>query len=140
MKYGTHSSQCRSNYITTKKHICIIITGTNQAKQKTSLYQLDTTDDLPSGIMPLAVGHKMDHKYPKLLKIPMLNMEHDTIHILRTIIGNLQPIEIEDFEVSNNSWTTDGTADTTNSPAGLPSLLHKSSFQPEHNKTKHSIV
>ena len=37
-------------------------------------------------------------------------------HPENTIIGNLQPIEVEDSEVSNILWTTDGMADTTNSP------------------------
>ena len=30
------------------------------------LYQLDATHNLPCGIIPLTVGHKIDHKYPKL--------------------------------------------------------------------------
>ena len=68
-------------------------------------------------------------------------MEHDTIYIpQKAIIGNLQPIEIEGIEVSNMSWTIDGTADTTNSPVELPSMPPESSFQPEHNTTKYSIV
>ena len=105
------------------------------------LYQPDAADVLLSGIIPLTVDHKIDHKYPKLLKTHLLNTEHNTIHIPRkTTIGNLQPIEIEDFEVSNISWTTDCTADTTNSPMEFPSMLVESSFQPEHNNTKHSIV
>ena len=76
------------------------------------------------------MDHKIDHKYPKLLKIHLLSMKHDTIHIPRiTIIGNLKLIEIEDIEVSNISWTTDGTADTTNSPADVPRMPPESSFQ-----------
>ena len=47
------------------------------------LYQPDAADDLPSGIIPLAVDHKIDHKYPKLLKIPLCNTEYNTIYILR---------------------------------------------------------
>ena len=86
------------------------------------------------------MDHKIDDKYPKLLKIPLLNMEHNTVHILRKAIGNLQPIEVEDFEVSNIPWTTDGTADATNSPTELPSMLPESSLQPEHNSKKHSVV
>ena len=57
---------------------------------------VNATDDLLSGIIPLAVDHKMDHKYLKLLKIPLFNTEHHTKYIQRkTIIGILQPIEIE---------------------------------------------
>ena len=54
------------------------------------LYQLDAIDDLPSGIIPLSVDHKIGHKYPKLLKIPLLNTEHNIVHIPRnTITGKL---------------------------------------------------
>ena len=58
----------------------------------------------------------------------------------KTVIGNLQDIEVEDMEVSNILWTTDGTADTTNSLIKLSYMPPESSFQPEHNNTKHSIV
>ena len=104
------------------------------------LYQLDATDELLSGILPLAVNHKIDYKYPKLLKIPLLNTEHNTVHILiKTVIGTLQPVN-KDFEVSNISCTTDGTADTTSSSIELSFMLPKSSFQLEHSNTKHPIV
>ena len=82
--------------------------------------------------MPLAMDHKVHHKYPKLLKILLLNTEHGTVHIPRKTI-------IEEFEVSNISRTTYGTADTTNSPMELPSMPPELSCQPEHNNTKHSI-
>ena len=102
--------------------------------------ELDTKH-LYSGIMPLAVDHKIDHKYPKLLKIPLPNTEQNTVCIPRKpIIGSLQPIDVEDFEVSNISWTTDGTADTTNSPKELTCMPPESSFQPDYSNTKHSVV
>ena len=105
------------------------------------LYQLDATDDLPSGIIPLAVDHKIDHMYPKLLKIPLFNTEHNTADILRkTVIGNLQLIDVQDFKVSNTSWTTDNAADTTNSPMKLSCMLPKSSFQLDHRNTRHSMA
>ena len=84
--------------------------------------------------------HKID-KYPKLLKIPLPNTEHNTSHIPRiTIIGNVQPIDVEDLEVINISWTTHGTADTTNSPMQLPCMPPESGFQPEHNNMRHTVV
>ena len=68
-------------------------------------------------------------------------MEHDTIYIpRRNITGNLQTLEIEDFEVSHISWTTDSTANITNIPKELPSMPPEPSFQSEHNTIKHSIV
>ena len=47
------------------------------------LYQLNAADDLPSGNIPLAVDHKIGHKYPKLLKITLLHTKHNTLHIWR---------------------------------------------------------
>ena len=35
------------------------------------------------------------------MMITLLNMEQSTVYIPKTIIGNEQPIEVEDFEVSN---------------------------------------
>ena len=67
-------------------------------------------------------------------------MEHDTIHILRkTITGNLQPIEIENIEVSNVSWTKENS-NTTNSPAEHPAMPPESRVQPEQNNLKQSII
>ena len=93
------------------------------------LYQLDDIDDLLSGVMYLAVDHKIDHKYPKLLKIPLLNKDYNTFHIPRkTIIGKLQSLDVADFKVSNISWTTDGTATTTSKPTELPCMSPESIF------------
>ena len=93
------------------------------------LYQLDAADDLPSGIIPLAVGHKIHHKQPKLFKIPLINTQHSSVCNLRkTIIGNLQPIDVADFEVNSISWMTYGTANTTNSPTELPCTPSEASF------------
>ena len=100
------------------------------------LYQLNATDNLPCGILPLVVDHKIDHKYPNLIRIPLLNTEHNTIQIPRkTVIGQLQPIDVTDSEVNNMSWTTDHTT-PTNKPAELPCTLTKL----EHNINKHSVV
>ena len=87
------------------------------------IYQLTANDDLMVGIIPLAVYHKIEHKYPKLLSIPQLNTEHDPVHVPRkTIIRKLQPLEIEDTEVSNVLWTQDNI-NTTISPAELLSVI-----------------
>ena len=40
------------------------------------VYELSTGDDSPSQFIPLAVDHKINHKYSKLLNIPILNMAH----------------------------------------------------------------
>ena len=63
-------------------------------------YLLNASDDLPSGLITQAVDHKIHHNYPKLLNIPLLNTEYDTIHVPRkTVIGTLHLMEMEDIEV-----------------------------------------
>ena len=84
------------------------------------IYQLNATKDLPSGIILLAANHRIDHKYPKLLNISLLNTEYDAVHLLRkTVICKLLPIEIENIEVSNILWTKENSY-TTNIPAEQP--------------------
>ena len=65
---------------------------------------MDATDDFPPSIIPLALDHEIDHRYPKLLKIPLLNAEHNTVHIPRKIIiDTLQPIDVADLKISKIS-------------------------------------
>ena len=48
------------------------------------------------------VDHRIDHKCPKLLNIPLLNTKYDAAHVpSKTILGRLQPREIENIEISN---------------------------------------
>ena len=120
IKNRTHNMKCRSTSNTAKKHMHNISKAPTELNTK-HIYQLDTADDLTSGIS-IAVDHRIDHKYPKLQNIPLPITEYDTIHIPRkTIIRKLQPIEIDDFEVSNISWTNDNT-NSANSPVELPSM------------------
>ena len=37
------------------------------------IYTLNTSDDNTLDLIPLAADHKINHKYPKLLNIPILN-------------------------------------------------------------------
>ena len=57
----------------------------------------------------------------------------------KSIICKLQPIDVTAYEVNNISWTNDDTT-TMNKPAELPCMTPESSFQPDHNINKHSIV
>ena len=50
------------------------------------IYTLDVGNNLPLGIIPLAVDHKIDQKYPKSLNIPILNTTYDRVHIPRATV------------------------------------------------------
>ena len=104
---------------------------------------LDASDDLPLGIIPLVVDQKINHKYPKLLSIPILNITCNRVHIPRaTVFGMLNPIEIESIEVSNISWTKTKKSqdDIRNSQMELPTIPPELSFQWENNKTIGNIT
>ena len=59
------------------------------------IYQLNSSDDLPSGNILLALDNRIDHKYTKLLNIPLHDTEYDAVHMpIKTVIGKLQPLDI----------------------------------------------
>ena len=43
------------------------------------MYLLLFSDDLPLGLILLAVNQRIHHKYTELLNIPLLNIEYDTL-------------------------------------------------------------
>ena len=45
------------------------------------LYKLNASDYLPSELIPLAVDHKINHKFPKLLNIVILSTAHSRVYI-----------------------------------------------------------
>ena len=70
------------------------------------IYDLSTSIDLTSDFIPLAVDHKINQNYTKLLSIPILNMAHSRVYIPKsTIFGTLKPAAIENAEISETSWT-----------------------------------
>ena len=97
------------------------------------IYQLNASDNLPSGTLSLAVDHRIDHKYPKLLNISLLSTEYDAVHVPRkTVIGKLQRSEMESIEISSVSWTNENSK-TPVSPVELLTMPPESSFQLEQN-------
>ena len=70
------------------------------------IYTLDVSDDLPLGLIPLVVDHKIDHKYPKSASILILSTKYYRIYIpSAAVTGMLNLVEIESNEVRYISWT-----------------------------------
>ena len=67
------------------RSISVILVQAPTKLNNRHLYQLYTNDDLPSDLIPLAVDHKIDYKYPKLQKVPLLNTEHNKVYIPRQV-------------------------------------------------------
>ena len=79
----------------------------------------------------LSIDHKINHKYPTSLSIPILNTTYNRISIPRAaVFSMLSPIEIESTEVSNISWTKTEKSqdDIRNSPKELPTIPPESGF------------
>ena len=57
----------------------------------TSLHEIHFHRQLPSGIVPLDITHKLNHKYPSQLLIPLLNILPKDVKIPRnTILGSIK--------------------------------------------------
>ena len=120
--------------------ICVIAVQAPTELNTKHIYQLNASDDLPSGIIPLAVNHWIHHKYPRLLNITLLNTEYDTAHVsTKTVSETLHPIDSENTEVSNVLWTKEN-ANTANNPGELLSMPPSSGFQPEQDNLKQLIL
>ena len=83
-------SQVRSLSIEMQEHLLAIQVCVNHHSSNTNriksqhMYELDSSDDLPDGLIPLAVNHKVNHTYSKLLKIPVLNTSYKRVYIPRS--------------------------------------------------------
>ena len=103
------------------------------------IYALVSCNDLPLVLILLAVDHKIDHKYPKSLSIPIFNTAYNGVYIPRaTVICALNPAEVESTEIINISCmkTERSQDDMRNSSTELPTIPPESSFQPEYNELK----
>ena len=88
--------------------ISVIMFQTPNELDEQHIYVLDASDDLPLGLIPLAVDHKNDPKYPKLLSIPVMNTTY----------------EIESTKVSKTSWNKSEESHDSmkNSSTELPTI------------------
>ena len=69
------------------------------------IYELSASNDLPSNLIPLATDHKIKHRYPKLLNIPILNAAHSRLYIPKSIaFKTMKPVEIENAEICEALW------------------------------------
>ena len=89
-----------------KWSLSIIITQTPTELKPQYIYELNTSDNLPDELIPLAVDYKVSHMYPRLLNIPVLSASYNMDYITRsTIFDILKPLDIENAEVHEISWT-----------------------------------
>ena len=58
-----------------------------------SIHGIQFNRQLPSGIVPLDITHKLNHKHPRKLLIPLLNISHNEVKIPKnTILGSISSI------------------------------------------------
>ena len=77
-----------------------------------SLHETQFDRQLPSGIVPLNIAHKLNHKYPWELLIPLLNISNKEVKIPKnTILGSINPItDVDTIQVVSwqKIWNTEG--------------------------------
>ena len=49
------------------------------------IYELNTSNDLPDQVIPIAVDHSINHKYPILLNTPVLNTSCNRVYVQRAL-------------------------------------------------------
>ena len=58
------------------------------------IYKFSASNDLPLGLIPLAVNHKINHNYLKLLSISTLSTVYSRVYVPGSaVLGTLKPIE-----------------------------------------------
>ena len=117
--------------------ISVIVVQTTPELDTQHISILDTSSNLPLGIIPLVIEHNIDHKYPKSLGIPILNTAYDRVCTPRaTVTSTLCPVKIECNGVSNISWTTTENGKPAQEIATEFLIIPpESSFQLEHHKS-----
>ena len=103
-----------------------------------NLYQLNfDMFQLPEGVIPLDVLHRMDHKTPKILNIPIMNNNNTTCSLTKTFPIAMLTLAGRCKEVQDISWTKlqDNTAKL------LPKLPNNTdlNFEPDTNNSTRSI-
>ena len=69
-----------------------------------SLHKIQFDRHLPSGIVPLDITHKLNHKHPGELLIPLLNISHKEVKMPKnTILGSINSINDVDT-IQEVSW------------------------------------
>ena len=86
------------------RRVSIITVQTVTELKPQQTYKLNTSDDLPDGLILLAVNHKVTNKYLKLLIIPVINTSYNRAYVPRsTTFGMLKPLDTENAEFSEIS-------------------------------------
>ena len=103
-----------------------------------SLHEIKFNRQLPSGKIPLDITHKLNHKHPRELLIPLVNISHEKVKIPKnTILGYINSIIDVDI-IQEISWqkiwdteekTVNNTAQDPQVHKLLPTFPENSNFQ-----------
>ena len=118
------------------------------------IFKISPSNNLPLGLIPLAVDHTINQKYSKLLNISILTMAHCRVYIPRSaVFGMLKPVEIENAEICETFWTKikklnentlnnfDELCCHSQNSNELQNILSHSSFQHEpNNYNRQSVI
>ena len=87
-----------------------------QNLDNSSLYEINLDRQLLTSIIPLDMLHNLNHKQPHELMIPLLNMAHTDVKLLKnTVLGLFSRVDNVDYihEVSWEKMQTTKNKDTS---------------------------
>ena len=138
---GQCTLQCRS--------IMWISVQKPQNLNTNSLFEINLDRQLPKGTIPLDMLHNINHKQPCKLVVPLLNMAHTDVKLLKnTVLGSSSRVNNVDsvHEVSweNVQTTKDKEPGTTSQDSQtqklLPAFPEQSSFQIHANNDSKLVI
>ena len=119
-----------------------------------NIYKLTTSEDLLGWLIPLAAEHKVNHKYPKLLSICVLNTSYDRVYVPRLMVfGMLKPLDTENAQTNKVFWIKIERLNEVDAINGLqelcqysqtnnelPTIPQQPCFQPEPDNMSKQLV
>ena len=98
---------------------------------KKKLHHLVSSDDLPERLILLDVSHRVSHKHPKNLIIPVLNSKMEKVSMTKSsILGQVKPLNINNCKINETLWSKLNSYTKTFNNSMLSSTPHESEFQP----------
>ena len=87
------------------------------------IHHLADNDTFLKALKPLDISHRVNHKHPENLLIPVLNTTMEKVSMKKyTILGKLKPLNIDGCEVNKISWSKLDSYVKTFDDSMLPSI------------------
>ena len=91
---------CASTVCIAARSVVIIPVKLPVVLSDKKIHHLVSSDSVPEGLIPLDISHRVNHKYPKNLLIPVLNTTMEKVSMRKYSILGLNPLSIDNCEIN----------------------------------------